>query len=76
MNTVLVDSEVVHLLLQITGQRLSPRDLTLPVIFLAALITVLLGVMFVDGITDEEKQRWQETINQFIPPEANVRQLT
>jgi uncharacterized tellurite resistance protein B-like protein len=47
------------------------------VIFLTALLTVLLGVMLADGtITDEEKQRWQKTINQFIPAEGNVRQLT
>ena len=77
MDTALVDSEVVDLLSRITGQKLSQRELTPPVIFLAALITVLLGVMLVDGtVTDEEKQRWQTTIHQFIPPKGNVHQLT
>lgn len=77
MNTTLVDFEVVDLLSRITGQKLSQRDITPSVIFLTALITVLLGVMLVDNtITDEEKQRWQKTINRFIPPEGNVRQLT
>ncbi|MEP0779727.1 dynamin family protein [Microcoleus sp. ZQ-A2] len=33
--------------------------------------------MLADGtVTDEEKQRWQKSINKFIPPEGNVRQLT
>jgi uncharacterized tellurite resistance protein B-like protein/GTPase SAR1 family protein len=77
MDTALVGSETVELLSRITGQKLSQRDLTPTVIFLTALLTVLLGVMLADGtITDEEKQRWQKTINQFIPPEGNVRQLT
>jgi uncharacterized tellurite resistance protein B-like protein/GTPase SAR1 family protein len=77
MNTVLVGSEAVDLLSRITGQKLSQRDLTPSVIFLAALITVLLGVTLADNtVTDEEKQRWQKTINRFIPPDSNVRQLT
>ncbi len=58
MNTALVGSEVVDLLSRITGQKLSQRDLSPPVIFLAALITVMLGVVFADGTaTDDEKQR-------------------
>jgi uncharacterized tellurite resistance protein B-like protein len=77
MDTTLVDSEAVDLLSRITGYKLSQRDLTPPVIFMAALVTVLLGVMLVDGtVTDEEKQRWQKTINRFIPSGGNVRQLT
>lgn len=77
MNTVLVESEAVDLLSRITGQKLSQRDINTYVIFLAALITVLLGVTVADNtVTDEEKQRWQKTINRFIPPEGNVRQLT
>ena len=77
MEISLIGTEAVELLSRITGQKLSQRDITPPVIFMAALVTVLLGVMFVDGtITEEEKQRWQKTINRFIPPEGNVRQLT
>jgi uncharacterized tellurite resistance protein B-like protein len=77
MDTTLVGSEAVDLLSRITGQKLSQRDLTPPVIFLTDLVIVLLGVMFVDGsVTDEEKQRWQKTINRFIPPQGNGRQLT
>lgn len=77
MEISLIDSEAVALLSRITGQKLSQRDITPPVIFLAALVTVLLGVMLADGtVTDEEKQRWQKTITQFIPPEDNARRLT
>jgi uncharacterized tellurite resistance protein B-like protein/GTPase Era involved in 16S rRNA processing len=76
MDRALINSETVELLSRITGQKLSQRDVTPPVIFMAALITVLLGVMFADGtVTDEEKQRFQKTIERFIPQEGNVRQL-
>ncbi len=77
MDTSLVDSKAVDLLSHITGQKLSQRDLTPPVIFLTALVTVLLGVIFADKqVTSEEKQRLQATLNKFIPPTGNVRQLT
>ncbi|MBD3563223.1 dynamin family protein, partial [Planktothrix sp. FACHB-1355] len=50
--------------------------LTPPVIFLAALVTLLLGVIYVDGVvTAQEKQRLQATLNRFVPTEGNVRQL-
>jgi uncharacterized tellurite resistance protein B-like protein len=76
MNTALVDSEIVELLSRITGQKLNYKDLTPPVRFLAALITVLLGVMFVDGtVTDKEKQSWQKSINRFIFSQ-DIRQLS
>ncbi|MBD1944459.1 dynamin family protein [Coleofasciculus sp. FACHB-712] len=76
MDISLVSSEAVDLLSRITGQKLRKQDLTPPVIFLAALITVLLGVMLLDGtVTDEEKRRWQQTINRFIPSEY-ARQLS
>ncbi|MBD2538280.1 dynamin family protein [Coleofasciculus sp. FACHB-SPT36] len=76
MDISLVSSEAVDLLSRITGQKLRKQDLTPPVIFLAALITVLLGVMLLDGaVTDEEKRRWQQTLNRFIPSE-DARQLS
>ncbi len=76
MNTVVVGSEAVDLLSRITGQKLSQRDLTPPVTFLAALITVILGVVFADGtVTDTEKQRLQVTLNRFNLPHAGMRQL-
>jgi uncharacterized tellurite resistance protein B-like protein len=77
MDTSLVSSEAVDLLSRLTGQKLSQKELTPPVIFLTALVTVLLGVIFADSqVTNEEKQRLQATLNKFIPPTGNVRQLT
>lgn len=71
-----VSPKTVELLSRITGEKLEAKDVTLPVIFLAALISVLLGVMFADAkVTTEEKQRWQKTLNRFIPAEGNIRQL-
>lgn len=76
MNKAQVGTEAVDLLSRITGQKLTERHLTPPVIFLAALVTLLLGVIYVDGVvTDEEKQRLQATLNKFVPTEGNVRQL-
>ncbi|MCL1469272.1 dynamin family protein [Argonema antarcticum] len=77
MDTSLVKAETVELLSRITGQKLNQEDITPPVIFLAVLITVLLGVIKADNqVTDEEKQRLQVTINKFIPTEGNIRELT
>ena len=77
MNTTLVDFEVVELLWRITGHKLTQRDITPSVIFLAALITVMLGAVFADGtVTDDKKQRLQATLNRFTLPEEAMRQLT
>lgn len=77
MDTSLVKTETVELLSRITGQKLNQEDITPPVIFLAALVTVLLGVIFADNqVTEEEKQRLQITLNKFIPTEGNVREIT
>ncbi len=71
-----ITPKAVELLSRITGERLDTRNVTSPVLFLTALITVLLGVMFADqAVTEEEKQRWQKTLNRFIPAEGNFRQL-
>lgn len=68
MDMALVDPETVALLSRLTGQKLSSRDITPTVIFITALITVLIGVIFADDtVTDEEKQRLQKIINSFIP---------
>lgn len=73
----LVSNEVLDLLSRITGQKLNQRDVTPPVIFLASLVTVLLGVIFVDGtVAQEEKQRLLETLYKFSIPKSDVRRLT
>lgn len=77
MDTSLVSSQTVELLSQITGQKLTPKNLTPPVIFLANLVTVLLGVIFVDGtVAESEKQRLLTTLYQFSNAETDVRKLT
>ncbi|MCC5647572.1 dynamin family protein [Nostoc sp. CHAB 5824] len=77
MDTSLVNSQTVELLSQITGQKLTQKNLTPPVIFLANLVTVLLGVIFVDGTVAElEKQRLLTTLYRFSNPESDVRKLT
>ncbi len=67
MVTSLISSNAVAVLSRMTGRKLSKQELTPSVIFLAALLMVLPGVMLV-GCTgkDEEKQQWQKSINQFI----------
>ncbi|WP_375512687.1 dynamin family protein [uncultured Nostoc sp.] len=77
MDTSLVSSQTVELLSQITGQKLTQKNLTPPVIFLANLVTVLLGVIFVDGtVAESEKQRLLTTLYRFSIPESHVRKLT
>lgn len=77
MDTKLIDSQAVDLLSNITGQKLTKEDVTPSVIFLAALVTLLLGVIYADSqVTEEEKQRLQKTLNKFIPAQGGVCALT
>lgn len=77
MDTSRVTSETVDLLSRITGQKLSQRDITPQVLFLASLVTVLMGVIFVDGtVEDQEKQRLLKILYRFSLPESDVRRLT
>ncbi|MEM7714191.1 MAG: dynamin family protein [Cyanobacteria bacterium P01_A01_bin.68] len=77
MDTSLVNQEAVDLLSHLTGKNLSQRDVTPPVIFLASLVTVLLGVIFVDGkVAEEEKKRLLTTLYRFSTSESDVRKLT
>lgn len=77
MNASLVNEEIINLLSRITGQKLSQRDLTPPVIFLASLVTVLLGVIFADGtVAESEKQRLLTVLYRFSLPESDTRKLT
>lgn len=76
MNTSLIGSEAVELLSNLTRLWLDRENLSPPVIFIAALISVLRQVMFADGtVTDTEKRHWNETLNRFIVSE-DVRQIT
>lgn len=77
MDTSLISKEVVDLLSHLTGQKLSQRDVTPPVVFLASLVTVLLGVIFVDGkVAEEERKRLLTTLYRFSSSDSDVRKLT
>ncbi len=77
MDTSRVGAQTVDLLSRITGQKLSQRDLKPLVIFLANLVTLLLGVIFVDGtVAESEKQRLLTILYRFSLPESDVRRLT
>jgi uncharacterized tellurite resistance protein B-like protein/GTPase SAR1 family protein len=77
MDTSRVTSETVDLLSRITGQKLSQRDITPQVLFLASLVTVLLGVIFVDGtVSEAEKQHLQKILSRFSQSNSDVQKLT
>jgi uncharacterized tellurite resistance protein B-like protein/GTPase SAR1 family protein len=77
MDTSRVGAQTVDLLSRITGQKLSQRDITPLVLFLANLVTVLLGVIFVDGtVAESEKQRLLTILYRFSLPESDMRRLT
>ncbi len=77
MNTTLIGTETIDLLSRLTGQKLSQRDITPQLVFLATLVTILSGVIYVDGqVTESEKQRLQKTLNQFVPVSNDLHQLT
>lgn len=77
MDIALIDSETVELLSDLTDRKLSQQDLTPPVLFLSSLVFVLLGVIMTDGvITEAEEERWQKTIDKFLPLSETVHQWT
>jgi uncharacterized tellurite resistance protein B-like protein len=77
MDTSRVTSETVDLLSRITGQKLSQRDITPQVLFLASLVTVLMGVIFVDGtVSEAEKQHLQKILSRFSQSNNDVQKLT
>ena len=76
MNTTPIGTETIDLLSRITGQKFTQRDIIPQFVFLATLVTILSGVIYVDlTVTEAEKQRLQETLNQFIPAGEDLHQL-
>lgn len=70
------DTELAELLSQLTGHELHSKQVTRLLIFLSALSTVLVGVTYADSqVTDEEKQRLQRILTQFIPSNSSLYQL-
>lgn len=76
MDTSLISSQTVELVSLLTGQKLRKEDITPPLLFLAALVTVLLGVIHADGtVGAEEIQRLRATLTELIPANNSLRQL-
>ncbi|MFY7804890.1 MAG: dynamin family protein [Limnoraphis robusta] len=76
MDLSLITADTVDLLSRITGHELEEEDLSPLVVFLAALVCVLLGVISVDNqVTQEETQQLLITLRRFIPETGNVREL-
>lgn len=71
------ESKVVVLISIITGQLLNHQDVTPSITFLAALVTVLVGVINADlEATQDEKQRLHNTLYRFSSSNSLIRQLT
>jgi Uncharacterized protein conserved in bacteria len=76
MDTSLISLQTVELVSLLTGQRLRKEDITPPVLFLAGLVTVLLGVIHADGtVSAEEIQRLRATLTELIPANNSLRPL-
>lgn len=76
MDTSLISPQTVELISRLTGQNLRKEDITPPVLFLAGLVTVLLGVIHADGtVSAEETQRLRTTFTELIPANNNLRPL-
>jgi len=76
MDTTLISSEAVELLSRITGKSLTQQEVSSSLVFQAALVSVLLGVILADKtVTDQEKQKLQALLNQLASPGSDTRQL-
>ncbi len=77
MKNSLIQSEVVEFVSRITKLELTREDLTPPVVFLAALVSVLTGVVHADNeVTGEEEQKLLTILERFTPSEDTVHHLT
>lgn len=73
MNKALVDPNGLALVSKMTGQDINHETLNPVMIFLAALVTILLGVIAIDGVVaEEEEQHLQTLLNALIPPDNPV----
>ncbi len=76
MDTSVISPQTVELISRLTGQNLRKEDITPPVLFLAGLVTVLLGVIHADGtVSAEETQRLRTTFTELIPANNYLRPL-
>ncbi|MBD1996973.1 TerB family tellurite resistance protein [Leptolyngbya sp. FACHB-541] len=73
MDVSLVDPEAITLLSQVTGRDLKQQDLSPTLLFLAALVTVMLGVIVIDRKIDSaEQQRLQVLLESFVTPDHSL----
>ncbi|MBD1869250.1 TerB family tellurite resistance protein [Oculatella sp. FACHB-28] len=73
MDVSLVNPEAITLLSQVTGRDLKPQDLSPTLLFLAALVTVMLGVIVIDRKIDSaEQQRLQVLLESFVTPDHSL----
>ncbi len=75
MDTSIISPQTVELISRLTGQKLHQQDITSPVLFLAALITVLLGVIHADGTVSAEETQRLRNLMELIPVNHRFRQL-
>ncbi|MEZ2279120.1 MAG: TerB family tellurite resistance protein [Microcoleus sp.] len=76
MDTSLISPQTIKLVSLLTGKKFRQEDITPPVLFLAGLVTVLLGVMYADGtVSAEEKQRLRTTFTELIPANNSLGQF-
>ncbi|MCU0541015.1 MAG: dynamin family protein [Oscillatoriaceae cyanobacterium Prado104] len=76
MDTSLISSQTVEVVSRLTGQNIRKEDINPPILFLAALITVLLGVINADGTFGaEEKQQLVTTLRELIPANNSLQKL-
>lgn len=69
--------EQAFLLSRLTGRSLEPRDVDRLTLFLASLISILLGAIAIDrSIVDEERRQLQRTLDRFVPRNINIHRLT
>ena len=76
MDNERVGEDLVQLLSKILERPLEPEEVSPPIVFVAALIAVLWGVIVMDrAILEAEKQQLQKTLDAFFPPGSDRRDL-
>lgn len=77
MNKNQVNSVIVELLSDLTGEQLSQERVTPQLIFIAAVVIVLLGVIFADGtIEPSEEKRLRKILHRCLKGKDDLEELT
>ncbi|MBD2774174.1 TerB family tellurite resistance protein [Iningainema tapete] len=73
LRDIKLDDDAVELLSKLTKRQLNQADITPGVTFLAALVTMTLGVMYADGnVAASEAELLEKTIEQLVPTKGDV----